>query len=263
MQSSTQHRIRLGGRVIDYRLVRSQAARKFRVRVGPNGVEVVQPSTRDGEEAAEFLAANRTWLLDQLQRTERLRGVYRTTSHAGEILFRGEPTPVRIETTGSGATGNSVRLLDGQIIVARGRGSRTAAARSLERWLRREARRAIESHVAPVAARVGQRPQRVYVMGQRTRWGNCSSRRNLSFNWRLILAPDYVLRYLVTHEVVHLAIPEHSAKFWLTVQSLCRDTEKARQWLCRHQAQLQVEWGSVLKMEGRERASEEHSRESK
>src|SRR5262245_10152096 len=106
MQSSTQHRIRLGGRVIDYRLVRSKAARKLRVRVGPNGVEVVQPSTRDGEDASEFLAANRTWLLDQLERAERLRGVYRTTRRrAGEFLFRGEPTPVRIETTGSRATG--------------------------------------------------------------------------------------------------------------------------------------------------------------
>src|SRR5207249_8893214 len=124
-----------------------------------------------------FLAANRTWLLDQLQRAERLRGVYpKTRRRSGEILFRGEPTPVRIDTTESRATGNSVRLLDGQIVVARGRGSRTAAARSLERWLRREARRAIESYVTPVAARVGQLPQRVYVMGQRTRWGNCSSR---------------------------------------------------------------------------------------
>jgi len=45
-------------------------------------------------------------------------------------------------------------------------------------------------------------------MGQRTKWGNCSGRRNLSFNWRLILAPDYVLRYLVTHEAVHLAVPD-------------------------------------------------------
>lgn len=85
-------------------------------------------------------------------------------------------------------------------------------------------------------------------MGQRTKWGNCSARRNLSFNWRLILAPDYVLRYLVTHEAAHLAVPDHSAKFWLTVQSLCRDTEKAKQWLCRHQAQMQVDLKDILKL---------------
>ena len=61
--------------------------------------------------------------------------------------------------------------------------------------------------------------------------GNCSALGNLSFNWRLIMAPDFVLRYLVTHEAVHLAIPDHSQKFWLTVQSLCPETERARQWL--------------------------------
>jgi predicted metal-dependent hydrolase len=67
-------------------------------------------------------------------------------------------------------------------------------------------------------------------MGQRTKWGNCSSQRNLSFNWRLILVPEFVLRYLITLEAVHLAVPDHSAKFWLTVRSLSCETEKAKQW---------------------------------
>lgn len=241
MQSSTQHRIRLGGRVVDYRLVRSKAARKLRVRVGPHGVEVVQPSTRNGVEVSEFLATNRDWLFDQLERAERLRGVRRPAQRGlGEILFRGEPTQVRVEMTRSRSAGNLVRFVDSEIVVSLGPRSRTPVARSLECWLRREARRAIESHLVAVTGRLGQRPQRLYVMGQRTKWGNCSALRNLSFNWRLILAPDYVLRYLVTHEAVHLAVPDHSPKFWLTVQSLCSHTEKAKQWLCRHQAQLQV-----------------------
>jgi len=247
MQASAQRRIRIGGRLIDYRLVHSTAARKLRVRVGPNGVEVVQPTTRNGEEVGAFLAASGSWILDQLERAERLRGVRRPVRRAaGEMLFEGEMTRVRIETTPSRVAGNSVRFIDGEIVVSRGPGSRTPVARSLELWLRREARRRIESHLATVTARLGQRPQRVYVMGQRTKWGNCSPRKNLSFNWRLILAPDHVLRYLVTHEAVHLANPDHSAKFWLTVQSLCRETEKAKQWLSRHQAQLQVDLASIL-----------------
>lgn len=79
--------------------------------------------------------------------------------------------------------------------------------------------------------RLGRAPRGIYVMGQRTKWGNCSAMGNLSFNWRLIMAPEYVLRYIVTHEMVRLVMPDHSRKFWLTVQSLCRDTERARQWL--------------------------------
>ena len=68
----------------------------------------------------------------------------------------------------------------------------------------------------------------------------------MSFNWRLILAPDFVLRYIVTHEVAHLAIPDHSAKFWLTVQSLCREAETAKQWLGAHHAQLTVDLGKIV-----------------
>lgn len=233
--------------MVDYRLVRSKAARRLRVRVGPNGVEVVQPSRRNGEEVSNFLSGNRDWILDQLERAERLRGVRRPVQRrVGEILFRGEPTQVRVEMTQSRSAGNRVRLVDSEIIVSRGPCSRTAVAYSLECWLRREARRAIELHLVAVTGRLGQRPQRVYVMGQRTKWGNCSALRNLSFNWRLVLAPDYVLRYLVTHEAVHLAVPDHSAKFWLTVQSICADAESAKQWLCRHQAQLQVDLPAIF-----------------
>lgn len=250
LQSSTQHRIRLGGRLVNYRLVRSKAARKLRVRVGPNGVEVVHPTTRNGEEVSAFLSANEHWILDQLERAERLRGVRRPVQRrVGEILFRGERCNVRVEMTQSRAAGNTVRFVDGEIVVSKGQGSRTPVAHSLEHWLRREARRGIERHLASATGRLGQHARRVYVMDQRTKWGNCSSRKNLTFNWRLILAPDYVLRYLVIHEAVHLAVPDHSAKFWLTVQSLCRDTEKARQWLCRHQAQLQVDLAAILRAE--------------
>ncbi|MET0649738.1 MAG: M48 family metallopeptidase [Pyrinomonadaceae bacterium] len=58
--------------------------------------------------------------------------------------------------------------------------------------------------------------------------------RTLSFNWRLIMAPAHVLKYLVAHEAAHLAVPDHSRKFWLTVQSVCPETERAKQWLSRH-----------------------------
>lgn len=247
MKSATQERIRLGSRMVDYRVVRSNSARKLRVRVGPHGVEVVQPISRNGQDVTEFLVANGHWVVEQLDRAKRLLAIRRAPRRAtGEILFRGEPTRVRIEVTASRAAGNAVRLIDGEVVVSRRAGSCTPVARSLESWLRRAARREIERLLETVTAHLNQRPERVYVMGQRTKWGNCSSRRNLSFNWRLILAPEYVLRYLVTHEAVHLSIPDHSARFWLTVQSLCHETERARRWLSSHRSHLQVELNSIL-----------------
>jgi predicted metal-dependent hydrolase len=112
--------------------------------------------------------------------------------------------------------------------------------RSLENWLRREARREIAKQLSLVTVHIKRGPRTVYVMGQRTKWGNCSKKRNLSFNWRLILAPDFVLRYLVTHEAVHLAVLNHSPRFWLTVQSLCADANKARLWLAKHGREIFV-----------------------
>ena len=90
----------------------------------------------------------------------------------------------------------------------------------------------MKTHLGCITAKLKRVPDKVFIMGQRTKWGNCSALGNLSFNWRLIMAPAYVIRYLITHEAVHLAIPDHSHKFWLTVRSLCAESEHAKQWLC-------------------------------
>src|SRR4051794_7796627 len=98
MRSSTQHRIHLGGRLVEYRVVRSTPARKLRVRVGPAGVEVVHPIGRKAPAASRFLATNEQWVLEQLDRVERLRNLRRVKSSTrDQILFRGEPTRVRVE----------------------------------------------------------------------------------------------------------------------------------------------------------------------
>lgn len=124
--------------------------------------------------------------------------------------------------------------------------SLTPPVETLERWLRRQARVAVNEQLASVKTRLKVSPGKVYIMDQRTKWGNCSRLMNLSFNWRVIMAPDHVLRYLVTHETVHLAIPDHSRKFWFAVQSLCPETERARQWLVANSDQLMIDLAQML-----------------
>lgn len=232
MSAVTQSRIELGGRRVDYRVVHSKAARKMRLRVGPDGLEVVQPRGRNGHDLADFLSRNEAWIVAQLERVDRLRRVRVLKPRpTDEILFRGRSTRVCVEITETRLRGNVVKLVDDVILIQTGPASNTLPARSLENWLRKQARTELELQLAAVTTRLGQTPGRVFVKGQRTKWGSCSARRNLSFNWRLILAPDFVLQYLVVHEVVHLAVPDHSAKFWLTVQSLCPEAQRAKHWL--------------------------------
>lgn len=243
MKATTQSCIQLTGREVNYRLIRSKAAKTLRVRIGPTGVEVVQPATRKTSEVEAFLHANDAWIIAQLERVERLYPVRRShTSDGGEILYRGVSTPVQIINHAHRQGPAKVVYEQDRLIIIRSGESRTSPATSLENWLRKQARIAIEQQVASVADQLQRTPRNIYIKDQRTRWGSCSSRQNLSFNWRLIMAPEFVLHYLVTHEVVHLAVPDHSKRFWLTVQSLCPETERAKQWLCANGARLYVDF---------------------
>jgi predicted metal-dependent hydrolase len=233
----------LGGRKVAYRVVASQKAEKMRIRIGLDGMEVIRPIGRDGSEVAGFLEANHGWIIHQLDRIERMRRVRLPLRQDGlRILYRGERTAVSIESKPRRRSTNKVVLDNDKLLIVRGAGSTTAPARSLENWLRKEARQAVNNHLTALLPKLSTHAGRVYMMDQRTKWGNCSSLGNLSFSWRLIMAPPFVLEYLVTHEAVHLVVPDHSKRFWLTVQSLCPKTERARQWLAANGTELMVDF---------------------
>ncbi len=235
------HRLLLDGQEVDWRLVRSPRAKKLRIKVGPEGVIVVLPEGRDEREAATFISSQRAWLTEQLVRVRELRALRRPlVRHHEHIPFRGKATAVRVVRLKTWRAPNKVKLEHDAITVICDPGSKMAPSRSLENWLRKQARARIEQHIAEIGKCLKRMPNRIYVMGQRTKWGNCSALGNLSFNWRLVMAPDFVLRYIVTHEMVHLAVPNHSRRFWLTVQSLCPETERARQWLVANGEQIQI-----------------------
>jgi predicted metal-dependent hydrolase len=241
IRTAERHRLLLDGQEVEWRLVRSPTAKKLRIKVGPEGVVVVLPEGRDEREATAFISNQRAWVAEQLVRIRQLRALRRPSARDdAHILFRGNKVAVRVVHSPKWRAPNKVAIEHDAITVTCMPGNKTAPARSLENWLRKQARERIKQHIAEVGKRLKRTPNRIYVMGQRTKWGNCSALGNLSFNWRLVMAPDFVLRYIVTHEMVHLAVPDHSHKFWLTVQSLCSETERARRWLVANGHRIQL-----------------------
>jgi len=105
-----------------------------------------------------------------------------------------------------------------------------------------EARRAARELVAMLideeAPEIGVEPVRVQIRDQRSRWGSCSTRGTLSFNWRLVLAPFDVLDYVVVHELCHLLEPNHSRRFWKLVEQRRPDWRAQRDWLHEHGPEL-------------------------
>lgn len=232
MRKATLKTIDLGGQMLDYRLIRSKSARKLRVRVGFDGIEAVQAIGKNLYDVETFLKSCQEWIMKQLERIKHLRSVRRF--HAldkNEILFNGVVTPVRVDDVAGRRGTNKVFFDNGMFTVIRGQKSMTSPASSLEYWLRKHARQTIRGYLDDLSKTRSKYPRRVYVMDQKTKWGSCSALQNLSFSWRLIMAPDFVLRYVVTHEFVHMEVPDHSKRFWLTVQSLYPDMDRAKQWL--------------------------------
>lgn len=111
-------------------------------------------------------------------------------------------------------------------------------ARRLRDYLAAEAKRELTERAHAKAAQLGVRVAGVTVRDTRSRWGSCSTQGRLNFSWRLILAPEAVLDYVVAHEVAHLIEMNHSRRFWVLVARLCPDVAGPRAWLKANGPQL-------------------------
>jgi predicted metal-dependent hydrolase len=109
-----------------------------------------------------------------------------------------------------------------------------AGVAALERFYRRRARIEIAAKLDSACRVAGNAYSTLAIRNQRTRWASCSSKGAMSFNWRLLLAPEPVLDYVVWHEVCHLEVMNHSRRFWALVARFCPDHSEHAAWLRRH-----------------------------
>jgi predicted metal-dependent hydrolase len=103
---------------------------------------------------------------------------------------------------------------------------------------RRAARELVTMLADEEAQELGVAFKRIEIRDQRTRWGSCSTRGTLSFNWRLVLAPYDVLDYVVVHELCHILEPNHSRRFWKLVETRRPGWRAHREWLHQHGPEL-------------------------
>jgi hypothetical protein len=119
------------------------------------------------------------------------------------------------------------------------------AARRFKDWLAQQALADLDDRVGRHARKLGVRARRIGLRDQTSRWGSCSSSGLLSFSWRLILAPSFVLDYVAAHEVAHLVEMNHGARFWRLVAECVPRLDEAKHWL-RHEGsdlhRFGVEW---------------------
>lgn len=158
--------------------------------------------------------------------TERLAALAPAVEIApgAQLLLGGEPHVIRHDP---GARGGAFQR-PGEIVVA---GEAHFLRRRVTDFLRAEARRRIRPLVAAHVATLGVTARAVRLKDTRSRWGSCAPDGTLAFSWRLVMAPGWVLDYVVAHEVAHLSEMNHSPRFWALVERLTPHREAAVEWL--------------------------------
>ena len=219
----------LDGRRVAVRFLRNRRARRIILRLdqgldgAEDGVVVTLPSRTPPEEGLDLVRDKADWVLRRLDDlAPRI-----PFADGARVPLGGVDHVIRHTAEKRGV----VRLEGCEILVA---GGHEHLARRLRDWFKGQARDRIRPRVRDKAAVLGCTPGRITIRDTKSRWGSCSAEGNLSFCWRLVMAPERVLDYVVAHEVSHLAEHNHGPRFWRLVGRLTEDMDRSRDWLKRH-----------------------------
>lgn len=221
--------IKIEGRNIPVRIRQNTRARRMILRIDNNinGAVVTLPSWTSEREALLMVQEKSDWVLAKLDNmpTKIL------FENGVQIPFLGEyhivchdPNQKEIVKKNE----NEIRLGGGEEHLPRRLGD----------WLRKEAKIIIQPKAIEMAKKLNKKIGRISIRDTKSRWGSCAASGNLSFCWRLILTPEWVLNYVVAHEVSHLRHMNHGSEFWQTVSDFNVRVDAARVWLRKNTEQL-------------------------
>lgn len=217
--------LKIDGRAVELNVRLNTRARRLIVKVHPatGEVMVIAPSRRALDRAVEFARSEAAWIARQLaqvpSRVALMPGARIPFRGQEHLIARSESGPVMLDD-------------DEPVILVSGRLEH--APRRILDFLKKQAKKELETLAFEYGARIGAKPRRITVRDTASRWGSCSSTRSLSFSWRLIMAPPFVLDYVVAHEVAHLKEMNHGPAFWRIVRELVGDVRRPQAWLRQH-----------------------------
>ncbi len=215
-----------GGPPVEVILRRSARARRFTLRVSRSTgtVSLSMPDFASDSEAFAFLETREAWVRKHLQDAPPVS----RPEIGGTIPVEGVPRPIMV------GSGRSVRFEAGEIRVPPAKDPGPALAA----FLKQMARDKLVERADFYAGQLGRTHGRISLRDTKSRWGSCSSKGDLMFSWRLIMAPPAVLDYVAAHEVAHLKEMNHSQAFWDVCGDLCPGYETPRAWLRTNGAEL-------------------------
>ncbi|MCI8483198.1 MAG: M48 family metallopeptidase [Lachnospiraceae bacterium] len=230
-----------------YQLTRSKR-KSISIVIGKDGsIQVKAPDWLPRYKIDQFIQQKEKWIRQkrsELERMEKDRQIH-TFQEGDDFLFLGEYYRLSFREDFQGKdqkSGNILLWQKKKLLLLPGAEQEGAEVRrKIEEWYRSQAKKIFPERAAyyePLVtkeAKVVGRPvrsvNRIAIRNQKTRWGSCSSKGNLNFNWRLLMAPIEVLDYVVVHELCHLVYMDHSREFWQMVEQILPGAGQYRKWL--------------------------------
>lgn len=229
-------KIKLGDTEINYRIIISNRKTISLIIDPEKGLLVRAPERVTYRQIEQIVREKSNWIIRKQEEIKRIRSEVEKEFVAGEKLpFQGEIYEIEVMESGE-IKSVTVSLEDGIFLIKvphdlKGDNRKEEIKRRLVEWYKKEARSKYKERVEHYRKKLGVSYNKIFIRDQKTRWGSCSSKGNLNFNWRLIMAPLSIMDYIVVHELVHLIHPNHSRDFWKLVESVIPDYKEKKQWL--------------------------------
>jgi predicted metal-dependent hydrolase len=231
----------IGEHNIPLTISESKKSKCIRLLVDMNGFKVVKPERASSGEIRTFLNDNRKWIVKHYIKFLELR---KSIEHAkrkskGKILFKGSQYDLLINLHDKKRSVISFEQ-DKLCISINGYNEGMKKDRKeliseteslLKKWYIEQARELLTERAKYYSSITGFNFSRIAIRDQKTRWGSCSAKGNLNFNWRLVMAPSWVSDYVVVHEICHLKRMDHSKAFWQMVEKYMPHYKEAKKWL--------------------------------
>ena len=231
--------IEIGNQIINYEVVRTDRETMGIKLDEQCNLEVRSPEDIEEQEIREVLKDKSSWILEKLKEKERIKPAPKPKE-----FLSGEKLPYlgrryRLKVSASEEISKvQVKLFQGKFIInypqslkSNDSQRREAIRNKLIEWYRAHAKDKIKERVEKYKGRLGVEPNNVVIKKQKKRWGSCSSKNNLNFNWKIIMAPMSIVDYIVVHELTHLKYSNHSKEFWQTIETIIPDYEDRLEWL--------------------------------
>lgn len=233
--------VNLDGQKVEFEIRKSDRAKYARIDVDLKGITVVIPKNKPID-PEKFLRDKSDWVLEKYDKINDYwaRVPDRKFKEGGEFPYLGEDYTIRLSENGSSS------FQDQQILISKDKADRRDIKEIIEEMYRDKIREKIKDIIGDYSDQIEEDYNKLYIRNQKTKWASCSSKKNLSFNWRLLMAPENVIEYVVVHELLHLEEPNHSTKFWYRLGGILPDYKERRKWLKENSPELVFSGEDVL-----------------